>query len=61
MPFHPYQGRFKQMESCLANPLFRVLFNAQATVVICVKVSNHILAYLRLHPRYDEAHFKTNI
>ena len=51
MSFQPYQGRFKHMESCLSNPLFRKILNAQATVVILVRVSNYILAYLRLHPR----------
>ena len=44
MPFHPFQDRFKHMEYCLANLPFRKLFNAQLRVVICVKVSKHILS-----------------
>ena len=53
---------FKHIESCLANPLFTKLFSAQATLVIYVKVSNHMLAYLRLHPQWGERYiFETNI
>ena len=50
-----HHDRFKQLENCLCNPLFRNLFNGQATVIMCIAVLNLIVADSR------DAVFKPNI
>ena len=48
------------MENCLCNPLFRKLFNGQATV--CIAVLNFIIAGCRLQLSWNKRHiFKANI
>ena len=56
------QNRFKHIENCLCNPLFRKLFNVQATVIMYIAVLNFITADCRSHPRWNKRRiFKINI